>query len=83
MAHSFVFYFLQTSGFRLKTQLAKSTGELKCHEARKKKKKTPLALLCKGDESNPELSLGICMSFVRASCLKPFLGPWALAKPVC
>lgn len=26
--------------------------------------------------------MGVCMSFVRASCLKPFLGPWALAKPV-
>lgn len=74
------FYFLQTSGFRLETQLAKSTGEPKCHEARGKKSLS--ALLCKGDESNPELSLGVCMHFVRASCLKPFLGPWALAKPV-
>lgn len=49
----------------------------------KKKTKKPLsASLCKGDESNRGLSLGVCMSFVRASCLKPFLGPWALAKPV-
>lgn len=47
----------------------------------KETKKSRSALLC-GDESNPELSLGICVSFVRASCLKPFLGPWALAKPV-
>lgn len=71
----FMIFPLQSSRFRLETQLVKSTGEINV------KQSSPTALPCGQRERQPGALSRYLVSFIRASYGKSFLGPWAEAKP--